>query len=301
MTDNGSSGPGAVVVGFDGSPESWTAVGVGAWEAERRARPLTLVHGYFDRLPYAAYGWSPYQPVVEDVLADTRAMLADAAKTVSGDHPELSIHTRLLAGGGASTLVQASSAASLIVVGARGHGGFAGLSIGSVAAQTAAHATCPVMVIRRPDDATDADVLKAGPVVVGIDRSEHDRGALEFAFEEATLRGVPVIGVHVWWFAGDLGERPDEYDEAVLDTAAQRVVAEAMAEMSQRYPGVAVEHRPIRAMNPTVVLLEQSAHAGLVVVGCRGRGGFASLLLGSVGRDLIGHAESPVAVVHDHA
>ena len=144
-------------------------------------------------------------------------------------------------------------------------------------------------------------MLRAGPRRGG-DRPVRARpGALEFAFEEATLRGVPVIGVHVWWFAGDVGERPDEYDEAVLDIAAQRVVAEAMAEMSQRYPGVTVEHRPIRAMNPTVVLLEQSAHAGLVVVGCRGRGGFASLLLGSVGRDLIGHAESPVAVVHDHA
>jgi Universal stress protein family len=64
MSDNRSSDPGAVVVGYDGSPESWAAVRVGAWEAQRRNRALTLVHGYFERLPHAAYGWVPYQPVI---------------------------------------------------------------------------------------------------------------------------------------------------------------------------------------------------------------------------------------------
>jgi nucleotide-binding universal stress UspA family protein len=290
----------AVLAGYDGSPESWTAVRFAAWEAQRRGWPLTLAHGYFERLPYAAYGWSPYQPVVDDVLADTRSMLADAVKRISHEYPDLSVHTQLSAGGGAATLVQASREASLVVVGARGHGGFAGLSLGSVAAQTAAHAACPVMVIR--GSAPDlAEAPKPGPVVVGVDRSEHDRAALEFAFDEAEMRGVPVIGVYVWWFADDVGCKPDEYDEAVLDAAARRVVAEAMAQPSPRHPGVVVESRPIRSMNASATLIDESAGAGLVVVGCRGRGGFTSLLLGSVGRDLIGHAESPVAVVHDHA
>jgi nucleotide-binding universal stress UspA family protein len=300
MTDNGSPARNAVVAGYDGSPESWTAVRVAAWEAERRSRPLTLVHGYFERLQYAAYGWSPYQPVVEDALADARAMLADGAKRISDECPGLSVHTQLSAGGGAGTLVQASQVAELVVVGSRGHGGFAGLSLGSVAAQTAAHAGCPVMVVRGvPEELAGAPAPR--PVVVGIDRSAHDRAALEFAFTEALLRGVSVVAVHVWWFADDVGEGFEQRDEAVLDAAARRIVAEALTDCSRRFPGVPVVHRPIRSMNPAATLIDESAGAGLVVVGCRGRGGFASLMLGSVGRDLIGHAEAPVAVVHSHA
>src|SRR5262249_51536136 len=151
------------------------------------------------------------------------------------------------AGGGAGTLVQASRMAGLVVVGARGHGGFAGLSLGSVAAQTAAHAVCPVVVARGlPQDPPDVPGL--GPVLGGIDRSDQGRAALEFAFGEAQMRGVPVVGVHVWWFADDVGQAPDEYEEAVLDAAARRVVEEAMAQTSRRHPDVVVEHRPIRSM-----------------------------------------------------
>src|SRR5262245_56208290 len=110
MTGNESAVPGEVVAGFDGSPESWAAVRVAAWEAQRRGRPLTLVHG------------SSVQAAMEDLVAEVRGMMSVAAKHVAEAHPDLSVHTRLSAGGGAATLVDASHTASLIVVGARGHG-----------------------------------------------------------------------------------------------------------------------------------------------------------------------------------
>ena len=114
------------------------------------------------------------------------------------------------------------------------------------------------------------------------------------------MRGVALVVVRVWWYATDVGQPHDQYDETVLKDAALRLMAETMSPWSRQYPDVPVEHRPIRAMNASVALIEESAGAGLVVVGCRGRGGFASLLLGSVSRDLVGHAMTPVAVIHNH-
>jgi nucleotide-binding universal stress UspA family protein len=301
----------AVVVGVDGSPSSWAAVHAAVWEARQRGQDLVLAHGFYERMPYQSYGWSPYVPTVEDVFAGPKAMLAETVATARQHYPDLAVHTQLLTGTGSSALVQLSQQASLVVVGSRGDGGFAGLSIGSTAAQVAAYATCPVLVIRPavadedvpPADST-GDGMKPGPVLVGVAGSSHDQAALRFAFEEASLRHVPLIAAHVWWYPPEVSIQPEHlspYDQATLTDLAERVVAEALAGWSEQYPDVSVEQRTIHALNTSYALIEDSADAGLVVVGCRGRGGFTGLLLGSVSRDLVGHAQAPVAVIHDHA
>lgn len=310
MTENpvASYVHGAVVVGVDGSPSSAAAVNAGAWEAHRRGLDLVLAHGYYEPLPYLSYGWSSYVPPAEEVYAGPKAMLAEAAAKVRERYPDLAVHTQLLVGGGSGALIQLSAVASLVVVGARGTGGFGGLSIGSTAAQTAAYATSPVMVIRPvAADATEPptiEVPKPGPVLVGVAGTSHDEAALGFAFEEATLRNVPLVGAHVWWYPPEVNIAPEHisaYDHAAQAAQAERVVAEAMAGWSAKYPDVVVEQRTIHAMSTSYALIEASEASGLVVVGCRGRGGFTGLLLGSVSRDLVGHSLAPVAVVHDHA
>ena len=94
---------------------------------------------------------------------------------------------------------------------------------------------------------------------------------------------------------------PGEYDDAEADTEARRILSEAMAGWSPKFPDVPVEQRPTQTMNASLALIRASDGAGLVVVGSRGRGGFTGLLLGSVSRDLIGHARAPVAVMHDRS
>jgi nucleotide-binding universal stress UspA family protein len=147
-------------------------------------------------------------------------------------------------------------------------------------------------------------VPRPGPVIVGVDGGPQTPAALAFAFEEAAVREVPLIALYAWWMlpADNLGPvRPGHYDDRQAHEEAARILAEAVAGWSQKYPDVKVEQRPVHAINPSLALIEASSHAGLVVVGCRGRGGFTGLLLGSVGRDLVGHAHAPVAVIHEYA
>ena len=302
-----------VVVGVDGSVGSWRAVEAAAWEARQRSATLVLLHGYYERYPYAAYGWGPYVPIGDYPRDFAQALLDETVERIRLSYPDVAVQTWLRPGSGSSVLVEASPAAALLVVGARGHGGFGGLSLGSVAAQVAAYATCPVLVIRPPDDeladeaqalaaAAGVNVPRQGPIVVGVDGSTHADAALEFAFQESSLRRVPLVATYVWSMslASDLepaepGQRDSE------DAGARRLLAEVLAGWGPKYPDVMVEQRVVHSMNPSQALIEASAEAGLVVVGSRGRGGFAGLLLGSVGRDLVGHAHSPIAVVHDPA
>lgn len=283
-----------VVVGVDGSPASLRAVDAAAWEAERRRVPLLLAFGYMAYVPISAPGWVPSGSVFELAEQDALAVLDEAKRRVAAAYPGLTVHTRAINGPGASVLVTLSRDASLVVTGSRGRGGFAGLTLGSVAAQVAAHAHAPVLVVRPGGD-------ERGPVVVGVDGSPEAMAATEFAFDEASARGVPLVALYVWWSLPrkNLGPvTPTRYDAEEAQAEADRMLAEAIAGWKEKYPDVPVERRAVADMNPPAALVDASSGASLVVVGSRGRGGFASLLLGSVSRALVCHAKAPVAVVH---
>lgn len=297
-----------VIVGVDGSRESWRAIHAAAWEARARGAALVLAYGYPTTIPY---GWAPsLEAAGYDAEAEADALLKEIANEVRVRYPELAVRTHLRPGAGSAVLAEASRVAALVVVGARGQGGFGGLSIGSVAAQTAAHASSPVMIVRPTDDAAavghditapDAVIPHPGPVVVGVDGSADERATLEFAFEAASMRTVPLVVLNAWWHLPHDNLGPDVPGHFNLDEAkeeARRLLAELVAGWTSSYPDVPVHQRSEHSMNPSYTLITASQTAGLVVVGSRGRGGFAGLLLGSVGRDLIGHAHSPVVVVH---
>jgi nucleotide-binding universal stress UspA family protein len=268
----------------DGSDSARAAVDLAAWEARRRHVPLLLVHGYQDKLAHASY--------------DARAILEETANKAHAEHPGVVVRSTLVAGGGASTLVELSRDASLVVLGSRGSGGFAGLLIGSVGAQVAMHSHAPVLVVP-PPGATRADGT-SGPVVVGVDGSASSADALAFAFDEAEARAVPLIPLYAWSHlpAGNLGPAtPFDHELTQAREEASRMLAEATAGWLDTYPQVRVSPTAPYDVSPAWALIEASRRAGLLVVGSRGRGGFASLLLGSVSHALVGHAHCPVAVV----
>jgi nucleotide-binding universal stress UspA family protein len=294
MTPSGSK----VVVGVDGSPSSLIAAACAARAAAARGADLELVHGYLHAMGYGAMPIDPYAASVPSPPADGEQMLAELAERLRAAHPGLRVRPRQVAGGPAATLVEESRHADLLVVGCRGLGGFAGLVVGSVSAQVAAHAHCPVLVVRpaEPDHADD------GPVLVGVDFSPDGELALESAADEAARRGVPLVLAHVWW--NDPVETAAHPGDDVVTQAravAAALLADAVDRVRDRHPGMPVGRRLIHSLNPEHSLLEASREAALVVVGSRGRGGFGGLLLGSVSQALVHHAHCPVLVVHPHS
>jgi nucleotide-binding universal stress UspA family protein len=125
--------------------------------------------------------------------------------------------------------------------------------------------------------------------------------AVGFAFVEAASRGVGLVAIRAWQpppvpWRSDV--RPLALDADELETAEWHALHEALAHWRKTYPAVPATTR-LRPGNANNALVTQSQEAQLVVVGSRGRGGFAGLLLGSVSQQLLHHAHCPVAVVRE--
>lgn len=287
-----------VVVGVDGSPSSLVAAEHAARAALLRSRPLLLVHGYLHPLGYGV-PINPYDIGVPVPSEKAQKMLERTAADLADRWPGLVVEVRQVAGGPGITMVEESRRAELVVVGSRGLGGFAGLLLGSVSAQVAAHAHCPVLVVRPDAQPIPMD----GPVLVGVDGSESSRLAAGYGATEAALRDVPLVLVHVTPSDGEDRAVPEEIEEsqAAYQAEAVRLLADASAAVRAAQPDLVVREHPVRAAGAAQGLIEASGTASLLVVGTRGRAGFTGLLLGSVSQAAIGHAHCPVLVAHPHA
>jgi nucleotide-binding universal stress UspA family protein len=136
-------------------------------------------------------------------------------------------------------------------------------------------------------------------VLLGVDGSPANDPAVGFAFEEAALRGVPLLALHAWSHPVSTGPgdmQPLVYDDVEVSAEENRVLAEALAGWHDKYPDVTI-HRELVHEGARTALIEATGRAQLAVVGTRGRGGFAGLLLGSVSQAVLHHAACPVAVV----
>jgi nucleotide-binding universal stress UspA family protein len=137
------------------------------------------------------------------------------------------------------------------------------------------------------------------PVVVGVDGSDPSRVALRWAADEAVRRGRPlriVYAVGPW--ACDIPFYPEPMMTESLHEAGRAILEESAEEVRGRRPGLEVS-TALGVEPPAVALRRQAEEAYEVVVGHRGRGGFASLLLGSVSLHTVGYADAPVVVVRD--
>ena len=268
-----------VVVGVDGSDGSLRAVEWAAQEAERRKSPLRIVT--VPAMPPRMQTEAPPKPgeptnVADELRGFSEQSLGAAVTKAEQTAPGLLIDTDLLTGPPAEAIAESGSGAGLLVVGARGLGGFAAFILGSVSRYVAAHAPCPAVVVR--GDGNEAQ----GEIVVGVRDAPASIEAIEFAFEAAALRGAVLVAVH-----SEHGH--DAWQEA---TAA---LDEALSDWRDKFPAVAVRSEIVNG-NAGRALAEYTERAALVVIGRHGETG-GRHAIGSVPHTVLNHARGPVAVV----
>jgi nucleotide-binding universal stress UspA family protein len=275
-----------VVVGVDGPAQGMGALRWAADEAAWRKRPLRILCaiGSLDPQSYRSA-----QRLIDDAVARARAW-----------QPRVEVVGCVRYGTPTAELCAESEHAALIVVGSRGRGGVAGLLLGSVCAQVAAHARSAVLVVHNAQTwaGTGAPPSSQLPVVVGLDGSSGSDLAAGAAFEAAAARTAALVAVRAWrapqpTWPRDVG--PLAIDVVEMETAERRLLTESVARWRARYPQVPVRLRLI-AGSAGSALVAASTDTRLAIVGARGRDGFAGLLLGSASQQLLHHAQCPVLV-----
>jgi nucleotide-binding universal stress UspA family protein len=282
-----------VVVGYDGSPGSRAALRWAAAEAVRQLSPLRVVEvsepgpiGYpsADQVPLAG---------LRELQEKTLAALTESIRL---QHSQLTVDSVLVDGFAAAALIDESAHARLTVLGTRGHGGWTDVLLGSVANQVSTHSAGTVVVV----PAASRPRLQGEPtIVVGVDGSKTSAKAIDFAFAQAEARRARVMAVIVTphpapTFTGGLGMVI--FDPADAANEDRILVSESLAGAETDYPDVECEIR-LMTGHPAQALVLAAENADLLVVGSRGRAGFASLLLGSVSLSVLHHAKCPVAIV----
>lgn len=309
-----------VLVGVDGSDPSMHALDWAVAEAARLGWDLHIVCAY--SMPsFTAASLDGGYAALDDtaVLEGAKAVLEEAHQRASA--VGVTATTAVTAGDPAGVLVDMSKEFRLVVVGTSCQGGFTGRLLGTVSSALPAHSYCPTVVV----PFLGSDGARVGPssvvtmtgltpvndrplmpirrIVVGVDGSPTAELALRAALAQADVWDcelVAVAGVPVGSSVGMLAWLPAAVDhEAVLADVAEglKVIVDRV---QADFPGREVR-RIVLDGTGAELLTEFSTASDLVVVGSRGRGGFAGLLLGSTSQAVLHHAKCPVMVVTKRA
>lgn len=285
-----------VVVAYDGSEQADNAVVWGARAAARRGAPLVVVTATgWTHPPAELYGAEKSGQEMVQEVADRGAQVARGAVpaievTAAGAQEKV-----------LDAILDPTLAPQLIVVGHRGQGGLGLGQVGSVAFAVVNQARCPVAVIRDRIGEMPHDGLGS---VVATDGSKHGQVAVDRAAQWAHESGSPLTIVSAW--RGPLtptltstvegASKPQGAAASRAEQTAREILATAQSVVEEKYPGIKVETYAGNG-RPAEVIVEQGRGASLIVVGARGRGELAAMVLGSVSREVIEHADCPVYVV----
>lgn len=210
-------------------------------------------------------------------------VLETAAATAAAAAPGLTVTTELATGAVVPTLLERTRQARMLVGGARSGGTLRRALLGSVSSVLARRAHCPFVVVR--DGVPFPVDLPTRPILVGVDGTKISEPAIRAALEEASVRGVAVIALHA----------EGASDDPEMDALDDYVLAESLAGWQERYPNVRID-RETAHDTPERSLLALSSSSQLLVVGTRGRGGFAGKVFGSTSQSLLLRVQTPIMI-----
>lgn len=285
-----------VVVGIDGSECDELAIRWATKEASMRRLPLRVVNVLDPPVMAPPLDIDLADRILTYCREHARQIVDDGAARARSLVPDVEVTPTVIAGQVVPALLAETANARLVVLGSGRRFDATRVRLGSVAAHVSAHATCPVIVARSPVTGELATAVGRGGIVVGVDGSAISEAAIAFAFEEASWRGAGLTVIHAWQTA----RMPVTFDvaEATREAAEERVLAEALAGWSEKYPDVQVMSRLVRD-HPARALMEESMGAVLLVLGSHGRGRFAEMVLGSVSQVVLRHASTSIAIVRN--
>ncbi|MDX2401847.1 universal stress protein [Streptomyces microflavus] len=279
---------GAVVVGVDASPQARAAALWAAAEAELRGQPLGIVHA----ADIEGRSVLTSAETLQALWDTARDVLDETARAVREKFPDLIVTEELSRGDAVAGLRAAAGARGTIVVGSRGLGGFAALTLGSVGLGVAARTEVPVVVVRGETDRPATGVVTAA--VHGT--SDLDWlliAAAEAQVRKASLRLLNVTNVlgYVGRFTTMLDSMGEITEEKVHETAA---VADRVRKL---YPDLTVTHDVETGTSVPGILVEATTLTDLLVMGARNRVLGSGAALGRVPHALLHHGHCPVQIV----
>lgn len=290
-----------ILLALDGSGGAAIArslVAMHPWPAGTTVEAVRVVEPVVDAI--AGPGYVVDIPVHEVLdLAAVRETLESEVEPLRS--AGLEVEARVEIGRAASVLLDRARAlpADLLVLGSRGRGPIASMLLGSVSAEVATDAPCPVLVARRSE---------VHDVILAIDGTPEADAIVEAAIASPLLRGarvsivsvapslVPSTGV---MFSGGYGVPIGWYEEAVV--AARTALETSARAAAERLTAAGLDASwAVPDGDPAATLIETAdgSDADLIVVGTHGRHGLARLVLGSVARNVLLHTRASVLVLH---
>ena len=285
-------GPARVVVGFDGSDDSFRALGHAIGEALRRDAELLLLHAVDDIVLNSAWG-VVFDP--EEIKQGAAEMLDNGVKeALAAGLPRNRVRTEVVLGNAAAALVRESHQASLVIVGRRSVDAGEKPVAGSTAVGVVGASHCPVIVLSADDVVHEP---ATGVIGVGVDTSARGAVALEWALTECSNRGGRVVVISVCrapqgrWFS--TGRPSPEQETAAVDVTRARM-SDMISEITEDYPDLDVTLE-VSYGSPLDVLVARSEQLDLLAVEVHAS--FPTYSVGGLIRGLMSHGRCPIGVI----